>query len=218
MSLAQAADALGLSRSRVDALVRSGRVRSRRIGHQHVIDDLSELSALPRRAGRPMSTRMAWALLLFADGRPVEWVAPTERSRLRQHLARLRADPEPEVLLQALVVNRADRIAFHGAEPQGLLVDSDVVVSGVSDQRSDLSAGSSYEGYVLVDDLRRVMRRHLLVEPADHRPNVWLHVTEHLPATSTRLQVAADLAEHGSARERSRARELVHDVVGRVVP
>lgn len=214
LSLAEAAKAVGLSRSRVDALVRSGRIRARRVGHQYVIDDVSELEALPRRAGRPMSARMAWALLLMGDGRSADWVAPTERSRLRRHLARLRQDLHPEVLLQALVVNRADRLILHTPEPIGLVADGDLLPSGISDAGAGLSAGESYEGYVHNKDLPKVVRRHLLVEPARAQPNVWLHASEFVPRESLRLQVAADLAEHGGPRERSRARGLVQDALG----
>ena len=209
MSVAQAAKAAGLSRSRVNALVRSGRLQARWVGSQHVIVDPSELLSMPRRPGRPMSARMAWGLLLLADGERPDWLNPGDVYRLRKHLEQLRRDPEPELLLQALVVNRGERLPLHGPEPRRLLDDADVVPSGISDPRAGLSAGSDVEAYVHADDVRSVIRRHLLVEPGSGRPNVWLHSSAFVPPVSVRLQVAADLAEHGGSRERSRARQLI---------
>ncbi|MBO0922084.1 hypothetical protein J1G42_14765 [Cellulomonas sp. zg-ZUI222] len=214
VSVAEAARAAGLSHARVGALVRSGRVPSRRIGRQHVITDPEALLAMPRRAGRPMSPRMAWALLLLADDRRPEWVSPGEVYRLRRHLDKLAADPEPEVALQALVRNRAARRPYRAQQPGALLEDDSVVASGLSDARSGMSAGVDVEVYVHEDDVRAVVRRHLLVDAAGGRANVWLHSSELVPAPSLRLQVAADLAEHGGPRERARAREIVREVVG----
>lgn len=210
MSVAQAAEAAGLSRSRVNALVRSGRLPARRIGNQDVITDPNVLLSMPRRPGRPMSARMAWGLLLIADGERPDWLSPGDVYRLRKHLDRLRHDPAPELLLQALVVKRAGRLPLHGPEPRRLFDDADAVPSGISDPRAGLSAGSGVEAYVHADDLRSVVRRHLLVEPqGGGRPNVWLHSSAFVPPSSVRLQVAADLAEHGGSRERSRSRELI---------
>lgn len=209
MSVAEAAEAAGLSRSRVNALVRSGRLPARRIGNQDVILDPSALLSMPRRPGRPMSARIAWGLLLLADGERPDWLSPGDVYRLRKHLDRLRHDPAPELLLQALVVKRAERLPLHGPAPRRLLEDADVVPSGISDPRAGLSAGSDVEAYVHADDLRSVVRRHLLVEPQGGRPNVWLHSSAFVPPSSVRLQVAADLAEHGGSRERSRSRELI---------
>lgn len=77
MSVAEAAHAVGLSRARVDALIRSGRIPARRIGRQYVIDDLEPLLTRSRQPGRPMSPRMAWALIQMVDDEEFAyWVSP----------------------------------------------------------------------------------------------------------------------------------------------
>jgi hypothetical protein len=57
------------------------------------------------------------------------------------------------------------------------------------------------------------VRRHLLVAATENRPNVWVHVAPFVPASALRLQVAADLADHGGPRERARARAVVDQVI-----
>lgn len=213
LTVSQAADATGLSRSRVDALIRTGKLRATKVGHQYVLDDPQQLAALTHRRGRPMSVRMAWALMLVVDDLDAPWVTPGERRRLRAHVDRLREDADPATRLQALVSGRARRVAYRGTDPAAVLADEEVLPAGISDPRSGLSAGAEAEGYVHEGDWPRVVRRHLLVEPTDSRPDVWLHVSAYLPPHALRLQVAADLADHGGSRERARASAIVAEAL-----
>lgn len=160
-----------------------------------------------------MSERSAWALLFVADGQRDDWMSPKDVYRAKAHLNRLADDPEPEVALQALVRNRAERRAFRAQDPASLIDDDELVLSGLSDARAGMAAGFGVEAYVHADDLRKIVRRHLLVESSDVEANVWLHVAPLVPPSPLRLQIAADLAEHGGPRERNRAREIVHRVV-----
>jgi len=213
LSVSEAARAAGLSHARVGQLVRSGEVQSRMVGNQHIIVDANALLSRPRRVGRPLSERSAWALLFIADGQRHDWMSPKDVYRARAHLSRISVDPAPEVALQALVRNRAERLAFRAQEPSSLLDDDELILSGLSDARAGMSAGSDVEAYVHVDDLRKIVRRHLLIESSDAQANVWLHVALLVPASPLRLQVAADLAEHGGPRERNRAREIIQRVL-----
>ena len=62
------------------------------------------------------------------------------------------------------------------------------------------------------DDFDAVRRDHLLV-PSDHG-NVILHVSAMAPRSPVPvLLLAADLADHDSARELGRARELIAQVM-----
>lgn len=217
VTIAQAAEAAGLSRSRIDALVRAGKLSATKVGHQWVLDDPQQLAALTHRRGRPLSARMAWALMLDLDGVDAPWVTAVERRRLRDHRDRLRRDPDPVTRWQALAAGRARRIAYTGTDRAALLGDPEVQASGLSDPRAGLSAGSEAEAYVHEGDWPRVVRRHLLVEPTS-APDVWLHVSAYLPPRALRLQVAADLADHGGPRERARARAILDDAVGTQEP
>lgn len=213
LSVSEAARAAGLSHARVGQLVRAGRVPSRKVGSQHVIVDANVLLSMPRRAGRPLSERSAWALLLHADGHRPSWMTPKDVYRAKAHLNRLAADLEPEIALQALVRNRAQRLSYRAQEPAALAVDDDLALSGVSDPRAGMSAGSAVEAYVHQDDVPRIVRRHLLVAAPNARANVWLHSSQFVPDEPLRLQVAADLAEHGGPRERKQARKLIRGVL-----
>lgn len=213
LTVAQAAEAAGLSRSRIDALIRTGKLSATKIGHQWVLDEPQQLAALTHRRGRPLSARMAWAFMLDLDGVDTPWITAVERRRLREHRDRLRHDPDPVTRWQALAASRARRIAYVGTDPVALLDDAEVQASGLSDPRSGLSAGAEAEAYVHEDDWPRVVRRHLLVEPTG-RPDVWLHVSAYLPPRALRLQLAADLADHGGPRERARSRAIVDEVLG----
>lgn len=59
-----------------------------------------------------------------------------------------------------------------------LRVDARVVLSGVGDHRSGMSAADMVEGYVLAHDIDRVMRDHLLRPAGSGRANVLLRVAD----------------------------------------
>lgn len=205
ISVAQAADALGVSERRVRQLVAAGRVRARRLGGMWLVDGAS-LPSAPRRT-RPLSPSVAWALLAST-------VPPASHAaRWRERRVQLLDDPEPARLLESWAAARADRILFATREPGAVLDDPRVVRSGVSDPRSGLSAVGVVEGYVRRDDVDDLRRQHLLRSAPD-RPNVILHAGDHLPGDPVpALVLAADLVEHQGPREVARATELIHEAV-----
>lgn len=207
VSVGQAADALGVSRRRVVAMIAAGRVRARRIGHEWLVDGAS-LPARSRRS-RPMSRPVAWE---FLDDEPPR-DDPRAAWRWRERRNRLARDAEPESLLASWVASRGDREVFVGSNPLSVLDDSRVVPSGVSDPRAGLSAADMAEGWVRAGDLAAVRRAHLL-RRAEGRFNVVLHVADHLPQRPVpRLLVAADLADHEGPRELGRARDLIRQAI-----
>jgi len=156
-----------------------------------------------------MSPRIAWALILLGDGQAVDWIDSSEAYRLRKRLERLADDAEPEVLLRSWLASRADRLMLSASEPEGLRADPRLALSGLSDERSGMSAGGEVEGYVGADDVEAVRREHLLIE-AGSGANAVLHVAPLRPAVPVPLLLlAADLAEHDGPRELARARELI---------
>lgn len=66
VSVAEAADRLGVNAQRVHQRIADGSLSAERIGHQWVIDeaDLARLDARP--AGRPLSSKSAWSLAIVA--------------------------------------------------------------------------------------------------------------------------------------------------------
>jgi hypothetical protein len=89
-----------------------------------------------------------------------------------------------------------------------LLKDPRLIPSGISDARSEMSAGRQVEGYVRPGDVEQLMVDHLMaaVNPA----NVWIHIVDHpLPRPAPLGLVIADLADHDRAREDARVAELL---------
>jgi hypothetical protein len=158
-----------------------------------------------------MSPRMAWALVEISGGGSADWVEPRESYRLRQALDRLVADGESEMLLRSWLASRAERELLSISEIAVLSADPRLVLSGLSDERSGLSAGANVEAYVRAEDMVAVRRDHLLVD-AGSDANVVLHISPLLPDRPVPvLLLAADLADHDGPRELARARELIAD-------
>lgn len=200
---------MGVSVARARRLAADGRVRGRLVGGRWLVDAASLPSSA--RRSRPMSPRMAWALVVLSDGGKPDWVEPRESYRLRRALERLAADDEPELLLRSWLASRAERRRLSAPDAQALRSDARVVLSGLSDERTGLSAVGDVEGYVRADDADAVIRDHLLIDAAPSA-DVVLHVSPLLPeAPVPLLLVAADLAEHDGPRELARARELIGD-------
>ena len=209
VSVPQAAQIMGVSVARARRLAADGRLHARLVGGRWLIDAAS-LPSAPRRS-RPMSPRMAWALVALSDGGRPDWVGPRESYRLRRALNRLAADDEPELLLRSWLAARAERRRLSASDVQALRADARVILAGVSDERAGLSAAGDVEGYVQVGDADVVIRDHLLIE-AESSADVVLHVSPRLPeAPVPLLLVAADLADHDGPRELARAREFIGD-------
>ncbi|MGV8978479.1 MAG: hypothetical protein ACOH17_10585 [Cellulomonas sp.] len=97
------------------------------------------------------------------------------------------------------------------SEIDKLRADSRLVLSGLSDERSGLSAAAGVEAFVRAEDADAVRRDHLLVD-AGSDANVVLHVSPQRPdRPAPVLLLAADLADHDGPRELAQARELTAD-------
>lgn len=97
VSIAEAAHQLGVDRSRVEQLVRSGALPARRSGRMWLIDEaaVADRRRHPHLPGRPMAPGRAWALLDLLDGGPAPWLSPVGRSQVKAQIARMqRGDAE----------------------------------------------------------------------------------------------------------------------------
>lgn len=210
MSAPEVAQQLGVSLRRVHDMIRSGELDAERLGRQWMVDAAS-LPPHRRRAGRPMSRRIAWAMLL-SDGAvdDVAWLGADEAYRLRRRVGRLWSDPEPVDRLRSWVASRSEVLHLSAQDPARVREDDRVVVSGASDPRAGISAAASAEGYVQQDDVPGLVADHLLVPVPRSRANVVLRVSPlPLPSPVPLLLLVADLADDGGPRERERARELL---------
>lgn len=229
MSVAEAAQRLGVGVPRIHQRIADGSLRAERIGSQWAVDELSLVQVAECRSpGRPLSARSAWALIALSvtDDAALADLAPSERARAATRLAELygvvRRPPrsEREVRRVAAVLrqrfrNRADRVLLKAADADlpGLRADGrwesvlSPAVSGI--------ASGQVEGYVANEHFKPLADDFLLM-PAEHDANVIAHV---LPAgqrsyPDSQLLLAADLSEHRGPREERRAAELLREIAG----
>jgi excisionase family DNA binding protein len=229
MSVAEAAQRLGVGVPRIHQRIADGSLRAERIGSQWAVDELSLLEVAERRSpGRPLSARSAWALIALSvsDDAALADLAPSERSRAAARLSEMYGEvarmprSEREVRRVAAVLrqrfrNRADRVSLKAADADlaGLRADGrwesvlSPAVSGI--------ASGEVEGYVASEQFNSLSDDFLLL-PVDHDANVIAHV---LPAgqrsyPDSLLLIAADLSEHRGPREERKAVELLREIAG----
>jgi excisionase family DNA binding protein len=129
LSIAEAAARLGVDRSRVEQLLRAGRLAGRRSGRIWLVDggSLANLARHPRASGRPMAPARAWGLLDLLDGRQAPWLSSAARSQVRARLRGLAAADADE--WRALLRARSQVLAVfvhpaalrHGPAVEGVL-------------------------------------------------------------------------------------------------
>lgn len=212
MSVADYARQRGVSRQRALAMIRAGQLPAKRVGRAWIIDQKE--ANLRHSYGRPLGPRMIDALVGALAGRPLADLPSEERHFASKYLERLRDADDPARLLHSWMRSRQRRILNLAANPADLAEiagDPRLVPSGISDERSGLSAARELEGYVASDDLPAFLRHNLLVE--SDAPNVRLHVVEKLPDRPLPLGLLlADLADWNGPREDARVVELLRSV------
>jgi excisionase family DNA binding protein len=209
VSVAEAAEALGLSARRVRALAVAGEIPARRVGRVWVI--ALDRGRPPRPPGRRLSARSAWAVLGLGHDR----LSRSERQRARERQERF-FDLPPGAFDR-----RADvyRFVAHPAALRRLEDDFRLVLGGVSaasHHGADVIAVDRLEGYVRANDLEDVRQTYALRPPGEgDSANTVLRVPapawpfpegEHF---APRLVVAADLRDTGDERSVRAARGLL---------
>lgn len=227
VSVAQAAQWLGVSVPRIHQRIADGSLVAERIGAQWVVDERSLLHVQERsKAGRPFSARSAWVLIAVSEHdrdalRPSGSAAVSRaRKQLGRLLAMAVARPDGEESVKELAAsprsmfrNRAERRQLRAASADLADLRADPRWACLVDLGASGIASADVEGYLDESKVRGVVKDYLLVE-SDDDANVVLHVIPDAqdPFPNSRLRLAADLAEHRGPREEARAAELVHDL------
>jgi excisionase family DNA binding protein len=218
-SVPEVATRLQVNAARVRAMIAAGLLEAVKVGKRWVVSAASveERGRVSVRAGRPLSPRRAWGLLLLASGARPAWLSPPEVSRLR---AWLKAGRLPALVPRLRTRAGVHRLRAHPSELERLA--RSVVPAGVSaaaDHDVDLAPSSGLlDGYVRSRDLARLLKRHRL-EPSS-RPNVILRAVEgpwpfrRGGGSAPAAVVAVDLIESADARERRAGEGLL----GRLAP
>ena len=199
---------MGVSDRRARAILAAGQLPARQVAGRWLVEEAD----LPRSraSARPMSPRMAWALIGLLSGDQPDDVAPPELTRLRHKREQLLDDADPPRLLRSWLRRRAERrqVSIASRDLDELRSDPRVLLSGISDPRSELSAAGEAELYAAHSELEMLSRDYLF--SASGRPNVTIHVTDRpLPAVAPAGLVVADLADYDRPREDKRAMELL---------
>jgi excisionase family DNA binding protein len=235
VSVAEAADILGVHPQRVHQRIREGSLPAEKVGNQWAVE-MNDLRRIRHHArpGRPLSSKSAWDLLAVAvSDLAASELSPSARSRARSRLRNLLVHASSAELDDAVahlvhaLRNRAERALFV-ASPRDLpdvRDDERVHLSGVSLPESNMSVGAVAEGYVSSDDLDALVNDHLLSRAPRSRANVIFHV---VPADAEKpalagldvvarspLALAADLAEHDGVREQNEAIRSIADLHAR---
>lgn len=212
--VSDAASQLGLSERRVRSLIGAGQLRAERVGRSWLISphELERFGRRPRRDGRPLNARNAWALLALLAGKKPEWVERSSLSRLRRYAR------DPDGLLSAIEHSepRSDVLSLWVSEDDlAKLGEYPLVRSGLSARRalSQLDVIRRLEepldAYTSADVARQIVKRFAPQQNVED-PNVILRVPKLADVLSENEEVplpivAADLLGHEDSRVRRAA-------------
>ena len=211
----EAAVALGVSRSRVHALLHSGEIRGRKVGMRWLVDETSvrARAGAPRIEGRPLSPRQAWAYLLLLSGEKVPWIDASSRSRLRRRIAGI---PVREALPRLRRRAKVHHYRAGSSAVREIAAAPGFVASGVSASSAvnvPLVVRDQAEGYVSERALVDLVYALALSASDPGSSNVVLRVSAYPAALRGRkfapvAAIAADLLESSDQRVRRAGDQL----------
>ena len=217
LTVAQAAQLLGVSANQVRQLIATGELEAVKAGPAWMIPHRAVESRrdIGWGAGRRLAPANAWALLLLADGDEVPWLPRRTRWRLRHYLETHRLAG-----IRSRLVDRGRSRAYraHPSLLNGLRDDPALMLTGATGamaRRLGLVGGAeSVDAYVGAGDLDGVVHRHHLRESRGV-PNVTLRVVPPIgiawpPAHVAPVSaIALDLLESSEPRARQVGTELL---------
>jgi excisionase family DNA binding protein len=217
LNVAEAAERLGLSREAVQKLVATGRLPARMSAGAWWIDATAVERRLRERpgAGRPLSSAVAWLVLLLASDEP-ETAAWRPLIRHRHSRARARDWLQANSLAAdaAALRNRAKRepLDGHPAELRKLLARPDAFATGISAASAIGLHGGREEAefYGPLSAREALLHEHALVPSAGGSVLARWVLDELWPAIRSvertpRAAVLVDLLEHDDPRARREA-------------
>lgn len=220
LTVAQVADRLGVSVSRVNKLVHSGDLRSDQLGAITVISeaDVERRLSLRPGDGRRLTAPNAWGVLAMASGERASWLSPDTRYRLRRLL-----EKHGLPALRARLVERGTTHGFraHPSLLRAIRDDDTLMLTGATaaaELRLGLLAGDAVDAYVDERALAGIVAHHRLQESQD--PNVVLRsVSSFVPSwppsrVAPKAAVALDLLEDEDPRSRQIGKKLLGHLPG----
>ena len=163
-------------------LISKGKVQAERIGRDWLVDSESLEMAQPR-SSRPLSPRMAAALLALASGDGPSDLDLAENSRLEARLQLLRDSPVQADPLRSWFAGVEQRSLYPCRDLDFVRQDERLRPAGLSLPDGGLNDAGLYEAAVAPLDVDDVVARHLLRRSHPGQANVVLHVSgvQHYP-------------------------------------
>jgi hypothetical protein len=206
VSLSDAAHRLGVSDSRVRALLRAGALEGTKVAGRWLVADrgLHERSRSGAPSGRRLRASNAWTLLALGSGASAPWAEPSELRRMMQLL-----DERGIQALAPRLASRARRLSFYahpGVLPE-LVSDFRLAITGVSApvaRELGVVGGGELDAYLPFEQLQPMIEQFAL-QRRNGDANVSLRL---LPVgldfaaqhPTPRAAVALDLAEGAEPR------------------
>jgi excisionase family DNA binding protein len=221
LSVAEAANQLGVDGSRVRQLLRAGTLAGRHVGRDWLVsaDAVAALRERPRCPGRPFAPRRAWGLLDLLDGGDAAWLGPVARSHVRAHVRRL-AGADAAIWRGALRA-RDDRhpVHAHRAALSRLVASEGVWPAGAA---GAAAVGADLVPYAAVAEVYvpaekwELLARSLHLVPAPGPPDVVVRVPRQLwpfgPAGPGRAALAATLLDSAEWRAGRAGAEMLNEL------
>lgn len=222
LTVADAARRLGVSPSRVRAMIGAGQLDASKVGGRWLVDPatVERRMASDVPSGRLLSPTNAWGLLWIAAGRTPGWLSPWALSRVRR-----RFRDQGIVGLVPLLRNRAleRRFRAHPSDVERIAAEDSVIRTGISAAQEydhGLVAPGQVEVYVRNQELQELTRSYFLESDAA-RPNVVLRTVHGLWPFSQHSTVApasvvgVDLMVSDDSRARREGRQLLEKLEAR---
>lgn len=224
----QAAERLGVHRSRIHALIASGALTATDAAGRWLIDAASldihiELTTAGA-TGRPFAPRTAWAAAALCDGLD-DGLAASERHRLRRRLASAEnRGVDTCTLVRRWLSRRAQSLHRYRVGERDLaelLAVDGVLATGIStvaEYDLGLATGGSADAYVTDRTRRELVERFFLIDSV--RGNLALRVSDLAPMggeVAPRLIAGVDLADDTDARTRAAGCALIDDALAALV-
>jgi len=211
ISVAEAADFLGVSQRRIRQLIALGSISAEKKGNLWLMEyrDLRSFKPL----GRPFPPKTAYLFAQFVENGNLE--STSAKYRLNKYLQQLKdsltENPDGEEtakLISTWLNARGKRLPMYCKNLVKLSKDSRFIAGGVSDSRAGISAPDYFEGYVSESNFDNLRWDYWIKEPDDIEPNLVLHVCEFEIKTLPLLFLISDLVQDGGPRELGAAYEL----------